>query len=163
MTNSAETRVGGSLDLISGGSVLVGHDGSEGAQAALVVALELADQLQAPVVLVRSWSIATASQPDNWAFGYASTSDEWQQGVLGVLMDDTEACRRRFPAVEVTFLVPNGGPSQRLIELSKSVRLLVVGAHGKGGFAELVRGSVSDQCVRYAHCPVLVVKNPRAT
>jgi nucleotide-binding universal stress UspA family protein len=149
-------------DVVSSDTVLVGHDGSAGAQAALIVALELADKLQAPVVLVRSWSITTAPQPANWKFGYVSSSDEVQQAVLDELVNSTQACRRRFPDVAVSHLALHGGPSQRLIELSKQARMLVVGSRGMGGFAELVMGSVSDQCVRYAHCPVLVVKNTQS-
>jgi nucleotide-binding universal stress UspA family protein len=39
--------------------------------------------------------------------------------------------------------------------------MLVVGSRGLGGFGDLVLGSVSDKCVRYAACPVLVARQRR--
>ena len=63
------------------------------------------------------------------------------------------------PAVRVTCHVAHGAAARRIIESAARVDLLVVGARGLGGFAGLVLGSVSDQCVRYASCPVLVVRD----
>ena len=50
-------------------SIVVGHDGSEDADQALATALELADKLHLPVVVVRAWSLATAPRPPDWKFG----------------------------------------------------------------------------------------------
>jgi nucleotide-binding universal stress UspA family protein len=38
--------------------------------------------------------------------------------------------------------------------------LIVIGSHGHGRLRRLLRGSLSDEVVRHAHCPVLVVKTP---
>jgi nucleotide-binding universal stress UspA family protein len=147
------------VNAVPAGSVVVGHDGSAGAQHALAAAFVLADQLAAPLVLVRTWTVMTAPRPPGWTFGYVSSSDELQQAVLDELVSAAEPSRLGFPKVVVSYLAMEGGPSENLIKVSENARMLVVGSRGLGGFAELVLGSVSDQCVRYAHCPVLVVKN----
>ncbi len=60
--------------------------------------------------------------------------------------------------VHVQLVAMPGKPSRRLVEASRGADLLVVGARGHGGFKDLKLGSVSEQCVRHAKCPVLVVR-----
>ena len=60
------------VDLAPASSIVVGHDGSGAATAALRWALQLASELGAPVTILRAWLIVTAPRPDNWAFGAAA-------------------------------------------------------------------------------------------
>jgi nucleotide-binding universal stress UspA family protein len=62
------------------------------------------------------------------------------------------------PELDVSTLVVEGGPAHRLIEASWGAELLVLGTRGRGGFLGLVLGSVSQQCIAHAHCPVVVVR-----
>lgn len=73
------------LELPVPGSIVVGHDGSNGARHALATALELADLLQTEVIIVRAWSIRTAPRPPEWTFGYVASIDELQQATLDAL------------------------------------------------------------------------------
>jgi len=115
--------------------LVVGHDGSAGADATLTTALGLAETLHSPVELVRALSVATAPRPADWAFGYVSSTDDLQRAVLDA--------------------------AANLIELSGAARMVVTGSRGLGGVAELLLGSVSDEVVvRRARCPVLVTKEP---
>jgi nucleotide-binding universal stress UspA family protein len=65
------------------------------------------------------------------------------------------------PTVECDAAVLEGQPADALLGASKDADLIVVGSRGLGGFKRLMLGSVSDQVVHHAPCPVLVV-HPRA-
>jgi nucleotide-binding universal stress UspA family protein len=57
----------------------------------------------------------------------------------------------------VTVKAVNGIPARELISASEDADLLVLGARGHGGFAQLRLGSVSTQVTHHAHCPVVIV------
>ncbi|HEY7049683.1 MAG TPA: universal stress protein [Jatrophihabitantaceae bacterium] len=48
-------------------------------------------------------------------------------------------------------------PAEALLDASRDADLLVVGSRGRGGFSELMLGSVSHAVVMHAVCPVVVV------
>lgn len=52
-------------------------------------------------------------------------------------------------------------PARALVESARGADLLVVGSRGRGGFAELLLGSVSHQCALHAPCPVVIVGEPQ--
>lgn len=153
-----EKDVDAAVEVASAKSIVVGHDGSRSAADALEVALELASDMGAPVTILRAWSLVTAPRPANWTFGYAPSVDELAEAVRAELTSDTSRQVARFPGVAVTCRAYHAGPAVSLIRASSEARMLVVGARGRGGIRGLVLGSVSDQCVRHAHCPVLVTR-----
>jgi nucleotide-binding universal stress UspA family protein len=58
-------------------------------------------------------------------------------------------------------VVADQHPAEALVDLSADAELLVVGSRGRGGFGELLLGSVSHAVVLHAVCPVVVVPSPR--
>ena len=140
-----------------GGGILVGHDGSECAQHALRWAGELARRADMDLHVLRSWSMTSAPRPASWSPGYVPPMDEWAAAVLEELTKHVTAARLD-PAVRVSCHAVHRSPAKALVETAAGADLLVVGARGRGGFGGLLLGSVSDQCVHHAPCPVTVIR-----
>jgi nucleotide-binding universal stress UspA family protein len=62
------------------------------------------------------------------------------------------------PKVEAEALAVGGQPADVLLEHAGDAALIVVGRRGLGGFTSLLLGSVSQQVVHHATCPVIVVQ-----
>jgi len=66
----------------------------------------------------------------------------------------------RAAGISTESRLPTGDPRDALIRLAEDERvdLMVLGSHGRTGFAKLLLGSVSSHVVTHARCSVLVVK-----
>ena len=143
------------------GGVVVGHDGSGCAQEALQWAARLAERAQWPLHVIRAWRIATAPQPPSWEPGYVPPITDYEQAVQADLESDVRAVLGDERMRGVTCHVVHAPPVRALIEAAEGADVLVVGARGRGGFAGLLLGSVSDQVTHHAPCPVTVVRSDR--
>jgi len=65
------------------------------------------------------------------------------------------------PGVPVERSVVEGPAAQVLLRAAAGADLLVLGSRGRGGFAGLLLGSVSQQCAHHAPCPLVIVRRPR--
>ena len=145
------------------GGVLVAHDGSAEAEAALRTAARLASALGKPVTAVRAWNVSTAPRPTTAAPGYMPPFEDFEAATLAALEEDLAPIRSEHPEVTITAAVVHGSPAAKLIDASGRADLIVVGSRGHGGFTGLLLGSVSEQVVRHATCPVVVDKPRKAT
>ena len=139
------------------GGVLVGHDGSTCAQAALVWAAGLAGRAGLELHVLRTWGLTTAPRPSAWRVGFVPPMTDYEQAVRDQL-EEHVAGAALDPSVKVHTHALHRPPAKGLIEAAEGADLLVVGARGLGGFTGLLLGSVSDQCVHHAPCPVTVVR-----
>ncbi|KJC65923.1 hypothetical protein TZ00_02725 [Agreia bicolorata] len=137
--------------------IVVGHDGSSGADRALRKAFDLARALTSPITVVRTWSIDSAPAGSLFHDGYVTSFSEVSERTRDLVTNETKPLCDEYPDVPTRFVGMLGQPAEVLVNLSSSARMLVVGSRGRGGFAALMLGSVSEQCVRHALCPVLVV------
>lgn len=135
--------------------IVVGVDGSEESLAALRWAGEEAELRHGKVEAVHAWSyppmaFIPAMVPPA-AFPHEALAAE-AEAVLD------HACNQ-LPdgGTNVQRILVQGSPAQVLIDSAIGADLLVVGSRGRGGFAGLLLGSVSQQCAHHASCPVVIV------
>jgi nucleotide-binding universal stress UspA family protein len=141
------------------GIVVVGVDGSEPARAALEFAAGEAALREAKLRIVSAWEIP----PSVYAGGFApgldqSTLDGFAEGAEKVVQEAVSVVRELQPGVECEGRATQGQPAEVLLEAAQDAELVVVGNRGRGGFASLLLGSVSQQVVHYATRPVTVVR-----
>ncbi|MEV0460084.1 universal stress protein [Catellatospora methionotrophica] len=139
------------------GPVVLGVDGSPGSAAAVREAFSEARQRDTEVLAVRVWHDAATtlsySMPALYDADAARTAEQQE---LDAAID---AVRKQHPEVRVRTRLVSGRTGRELLRLSEQAQLMVVGARGRGGFKGLLLGSVSQQLLHHAACPVLVVRH----
>jgi len=141
--------------------VLVGVDGSAASLHALDWAVAEAKTHAFAVQLVCSYSLPsfTAASLDG---GYAALDDSAiQEGARGVIAEAT--ARAEAQGVHAAGSIATGDAAGVLVEMSRTVRLAVVGTRGRGGFADRLLGTVSSALPAHAFCPTVVVPMRPAT
>ena len=155
-------------------AVVVGVDGSAGAKDALRWALREARLRNSPVRAVHAWTFGyIGGSVEGYPYWGGSLGSYTSFGVeLSDLHRAAEDLLERALAdvgdetdgVEIERQVVQGAAAEVLVDAAAPGDLLVVGSRGHGGFAGLLLGSVSQQCVHHARCPVVVVhaRKPKA-
>ncbi|HEY3560592.1 MAG TPA: universal stress protein [Kribbella sp.] len=120
-------------DSLAGSRVVIGYDGSPASDAAV-----------------------------EFGLGYARRHD-LSARIVTVLDDEDDdhdvlaAVRRHEHTSEAELVEVEGHPAELLLEWASDAELLVVGSRGRGGFAGLLLGSVSQTMLHQAPCPVAVI------
>lgn len=143
--------------------ILVGVDGSEPSNAAVVWAAREAALRNVPLTLIHMVNAAVPMYPEMpLSMGMGIWRDEDGRRVLQhavkVAEDIVGTTRAELISTELTC----SPPVPTLVQRSANAELLVVGSHGRSALGRGLLGSVSSGVVRRASCPVAVIRDEDA-
>jgi nucleotide-binding universal stress UspA family protein len=149
VTRSLPPRPGPTGD----GAVVVGVDGSVTSHAAIGFAFEEADLRGVPLRAVHSWQppgppgrVEVRLDRDDLAANERQKVAQWLR-----------PWEQKYPQVPVSSTLTTAHAAGALVEAGRDATMLVVGSRGRGAFTGLL-GSVSQQVIHHAPCPVAVVR-----
>jgi nucleotide-binding universal stress UspA family protein len=132
--------------------VLVGIDGSPVSELATEIAFQEASWRGVELVALHVWSDVEVN--DFPAIDWPAMKPAAEE----VLAERLAGWQERYPDVQVRRVVKCDHPTYQLIRESESAQLVVVGSHGRGGFAGMLLGSVSTALAHSARMPVIVAR-----
>jgi nucleotide-binding universal stress UspA family protein len=134
--------------------ILIGFDGSAQSERATETGLALAQSLDAKVLL---FAVARPPEPATMVEVDAMLDDarEHFEAQFRKIVAHAEAID---VALETAIAV--GHPVEQIVHRAEieGVDLIVLGRRGKSRWEKMLVGSTAEKVLRYAHCPVLVVR-----
>jgi nucleotide-binding universal stress UspA family protein len=146
--------MGRAPDLRHYGRILLATDLSSSSEVATAEAFRLAAQLGASVLIVNVIDAGALRRTAGRGPALHQVRAVREHAISELV------ARGRSHGVEVSFLIWEGDPAESIIEAaaSEGADLIVIGNRGLAGMGRALIGSVSDEVVRNATCPVLVVR-----
>ncbi|MFI1460529.1 universal stress protein [Nocardia carnea] len=145
------------LDVVSAGlPVLVGVDGTGNSVAAVELAFDEAARRSVGLTALHAWSDTSGLDIPvrNWDSARTSAEAELSENLAGYC--------ERYPDVPVQRIVTADRPVRSLLDASGDAQLVVVGSHGRGGFAGMLLGSTSNALLHAVDAPMIIVRAPDA-
>ncbi|BDT87319.1 universal stress protein [Nocardia cyriacigeorgica] len=132
------------------GPVVVGVDGSRHGARAVAIAFAEASARGTSLVAVHAWT----------EFARYESRPAMQTEAEALLSESIAGYREIYPEVAVKRVVVEDRPVRAILHAAESAQLIVVGSHGRGGFAGMTLGSVSQAVLHTAECPLIIVREP---
>ncbi|WP_433726760.1 universal stress protein [Nocardia sp. CA-129566] len=130
------------------GPVLVGVDGSPASVRAIEIAFDEAARRDTAVRAVLTWS----------EFNRYIARADMQKEAEQLLSESLAGYAEQYPDLEVQRVVAEDRPARRILAESEDAQLIVVGSHGRGGFAGMTLGSVSQAVLHATDCPMIIAR-----
>lgn len=128
--------------------VVVGVDGSACSTRAIDIAFDEASARGVGLIAVTAWS----------EFFRYESRNEMQEQASALQSESLAGYTERYPDVQITHVVAEDRPARRILREAENAQLIVVGSHGRGGFAGMTLGSVSQAVLHSTHIPVIIAR-----
>jgi nucleotide-binding universal stress UspA family protein len=134
--------------------VMVGYDGSKPADKAVEVAFTLAESTDCKVLV---FSVARPPEPAT-RVEVDAMLDDGREHFEESFKRISKSAEERGVRLETGIAV--GHPIQQIVHRAEAdhVDLIILGRRGMSRFEKMLVGSTSEKVLRYAHCPVMVVR-----
>ena len=138
--------------------ILVATDFSDAADAALLRALDLAEQFGAQVTLLHVYGLPTFGYPDGAMIAQGEVAHDLVASLTNALKNELEAHVER--SVPMAYALRLGSPADTIRDVAEEldVDMIVVGTEGRTGLAHALVGSTAEHVLRSSRRPVLVVR-----
>ena len=136
-------------------NILVAVDGSKHSDAAFDVAMDITQKYSSQLFVLHVFQGGTGS-----GTLVSSGVEDDNRSIGQQILNSYEAKAKERRLQNVRMLLQMGDAAQRIMETASEVKcgLLILGSRGRGGFKELLLGSVSHKVTNHADCPVLIAK-----
>ncbi|MFV0461317.1 MAG: universal stress protein [Actinomycetales bacterium] len=136
---------------------MVGADGSRTAAKAVAFAARFADGVGARLV-----AVCAVPHPSDFMVPEVAIAPEFRLELAAeaerFMAESLAGLCQEYPDLEVERRMVDLPAAAALAEHGDGAQLVVVGSHGRGGFAGMLLGSVSRGVLFHAPCPIAVVR-----
>ena len=139
--------------------VIVPVDFSAESPVAILKAMEIVDDDPRKVHLIHV--LAEMSPADPGVFWGEISDDNRARHVKEAIVERGLHSQAKQMHLEIAF----GDAGFRVADYARKISadLIVISSHGRTGIKRLLIGSVAERVIRFAHCPVLVLRSAQAT
>jgi nucleotide-binding universal stress UspA family protein len=138
-------------------------DFSPGSQHAMRVAVRMANESGAELVLVHVWHLPPVVVPGEFEYVFPADTvqrmtEDVQRGLETAVSEAT-----KLGASRVSSRLLTGVPWDQIVETLRAdsaFDLAIMGTHGRTGLSRVLLGSVTEKVIRHAPCPVLATRPP---
>jgi nucleotide-binding universal stress UspA family protein len=140
-------------------TILHPTDFSAHSEYAFRIACALAHDYEARLIVVHVLHAVPPARTDG---GGGQARSPWPDEHRSSLWEKLERLPLHYPGVRIERRLVEGGIAEEILRMAEEYRcdLVVMGTHGRTGLDRMLMGSVAEEVLRRARCPVLAVKDP---